>query len=455
MKKFVLFSLALTIGLVFCLPALSGAQAPELKEELVYRLNVFNGRSYGGEFTPQAEDTIYLIADKNNAISARITLVCFWPITGKYQASFGTLNEEVEGVLEILKGEKVIETLEKEDNSLYHPEGYWAGVSVLYRGEEAWAYHEKYKKAIAEYYMKRSEYQQAQIEYRKKYNEFSKEIKRRKEAGEEITEEEIQQMMPKPPTPPRSPEFFVPPPGKDYIINLPPGNYKIRLRTKDGAIIQDSEKNLILFTCRREGGTGYGIIPGNRWTKRESCDDPSWIIYLAGENTLYFNPYIQDEYNELYYNKLEEPQNWGREEKWKWVRTEPIEGVTLLFSKGKEILQKITKAYYYVKQIYGPELGYEIVKWDPKEMPGRLPTFDGYRLELASTLPKTNYEVNLEKEEGELFPGGKREVHLVRKERANLLYILSIFPLAVGLLVFIGRKKKNKKLAYSVRRKMK
>jgi len=442
--KLVMFSVTLIIGWVFCLPALGQVQTPALEEELVYRLNVFNGRGYGGEFTPQSEDTIYLIADKNNAISARITLVCFWPITGKYQASFGTLNEEVEGVLEILKGEKVIETLEKEDNCLYHPEGYWAGVSVLYRGEEAWAYHEKYKKAIAEYYMKRSEYQQAQIEYRKKYNEFSKEIKKRKEAGEEITEEEAQQMMPKPPSPPRSPGFFVPPPGKDYIINLPPGNYKIRLRVENGAIIQDSEKNLVLFTYRREGGTGYTIIPGNRWTKRESCDDSSWIIYAAGKNTLYFNPFIQDEYNELYYNKLEEPQNTGREEKWKWVRTEPIKNVTLLFSKGKEILQKIVIAPYCVKQIYGPELGYEIVEWDPKEMPGRLPAFGGYKLELAFTLPKTNYEVNLQEKEGGLFPGGRREVRLVRKERAKSLYILSIFPLAVGLVVFVGRRRKMK-----------
>ena len=442
--KFVLFSITLIIGWVFCLAALSGAQAPVLKEELVYRLNVFNGKGYGGEFTPQSEDTIYLIADKNNAISARITLVCFWPITEKYQASFGTLNEEVEGVLEILKGEKVIETLEKEDNCLYHPEGYWAGVSVLYRGEEARVEHEKYKKAIAEYYIKRSGYQQAQIEYRKKYNEFSKEIKERKEAGEEITEEEAQQMMPKPPSPPSSPEFFVPPPGKDYIINLPSGNYKIRLRAENGTIIQDSEKDLVLFTCRREGGTGYEIIPGNRWTRKESCDDPSWIIYAVGKNTLYFNPYIQDEYNELYYNKLEEPQNKGREEKWKWVRTEPIKNVVLLFSKGKEILQKITRAYYYVRQIYGPELGYEIVEWDPKEMPGRIPTFGGYRLELASTLTKTNYEVNMEKEEGELFPGGKREVRLVKKERAKLLYILSIFPLIVGLGVFLGRRRRLK-----------
>ena len=439
--RFVLFSLTLIIGWVFCLATLSGAQAPELREQLVYGLSVFNGRGYTGGFTPRTEDTIYLMADKNNAISARITLVYFWPITGKYVAGFQALNEEVEGVLEVLKGEKVIKTLEKEDNSRYYPEGYYGEACLLYKGEEARAYFEKFMGAIEEYYKQIAEYQQAQIEYEKNFNDFLEEIKERREAGEEIEKEEIEERMPREPTPPSPPQFYVTPPTKDYVINLPLGHYKIRLRAEDGTIVQDSEKDLVLFTCRREGGTGYGIIPGNRWTRKESCDDPSWIIYAAGENTLYFNPFIQDEYNELYYKKLEDPQNRGREEGWKWVHIKSIEDVTLLFSKGEEILQRIVRLPYYVEQISGPELGYEIVEFDPVKMPDRQPTFEGYKLELASTLQKTSYEINMEKEEGELFQGGKREIRLVRKEKAKWLYILSIFPLGVGLVVFVGRRR--------------
>ncbi len=40
-------------------------------------------------------------------------------------AGFQALNEEVQGTLEILQGGEVIKALEKEDNSLYYPEGYW------------------------------------------------------------------------------------------------------------------------------------------------------------------------------------------------------------------------------------------------------------------------------------------------------------------------------------------
>ncbi len=52
-------------------------------------------------------------------------------------AGFQALNEEVEGTLEILKGGKVIEALEKEDNTLYYPDGYWEESVIFYQGEEA------------------------------------------------------------------------------------------------------------------------------------------------------------------------------------------------------------------------------------------------------------------------------------------------------------------------------
>ncbi len=51
MKKLIVF-LAATIVWILCLAALGLAQAPELREQLIYGLNVFDGRGYGGGFTP-------------------------------------------------------------------------------------------------------------------------------------------------------------------------------------------------------------------------------------------------------------------------------------------------------------------------------------------------------------------------------------------------------------------
>ncbi len=441
MRKLTVF-VTITMGWILCLAALSLAQAPELREQLVYGLSVFNGRGYGGGFAPRAENTIYLIADKDNTISAHITLVYFWPITGKYVAGFKALNEEVQGTLEILQEGKVIKALEKEDNTLYYPDGYWEETAIFYQGEEAYAQFEKFAEAIAGYYEQTSLFYEAQAEYRKDFDEFLNEIKERRERGEELSMEEIEKDMPREPKQPMPPIFYVTPPKRDYVVNLPLGRYKIRIRAEDGTIVQDSEKEIVTFASRRTGGTGYEIIPGNRWTRRESVDDPSWLIYAAGKNTLYFSPFIQDEYNELYYNKLLDPQNPGREQKWRWVHIQAIEDVTLLFSKGKETLQRILRVPYYVEQIPGPELGYDILEFKPEEMPDRQATFEGYKLELASTLEKTTYEVNLEKKEGEFFQGSKREIRLVKKENAQSLYALSIFPLLVGTVVFVTRKRK-------------
>ena len=443
MRKFTIF-LTITAGCILCLSALSLAQAPELREQLVYGTNAFNGRSYGGAFTPLTEDTIYLIADKDNSIFANITVVYFWPITGKYVAGFQALNEEVHGKLEIMQGGKVIRTLEKKDNSLYYPNGYWEEDAVFYQGEEAHTYFEKFTQAIAEYYEQLSQFYEAQAKYRGDIEKFLADVTERREKGEEFTIEGIEETMPREPKQPTPPVFYATPPRKDFIVNLPLGHYKIRLRAEDGTIIQDSEKKLVTFASRRTRGTGYEVIPGNRWTRREPVDEPSWLIYAAGKNTLYFNPFVQDEYNELYYNKLLDPQNRGRVEKWRWVHIQAIKDVTLLFSKGEETLQRIGRVPYYVKQISGPELGYDIVEFDPQETPDRQPTFEGYKLLLAPTLEKASYEINLENKEGELFQGSRREIRLVKKENTQALYILSIFPLLVGTVVVVGRRRKLK-----------
>jgi hypothetical protein len=435
--------LVIVAGLMLYLSNISLAQVLAMNEQLVYGLNVFNGKGYGGGFTPQSENTIYLIADKDNAISARTTLVYFWPITGKYMAGWQSLNEEVKGTLEILREGKVIHSLEKRDNCLYYPEGYWGETCLLYTDEKAKESFENFKKAVEEYYKAVSDYYKAQMEYRKKMDEFLEKTKKLREAGKKLSVEEVEKMIPKEPKPPEGPKFYVTEPRKDYIINLPLGTYRIRLRAEDGTIVQDSEKNLVVFTSRRTGGTGYEIIPGNRWTRRESCDDPDRIIYAAGKNTLYFRPFHQDEYNELYYNKLEDPQNFGREERWRWVHITPIKDVLLAFLREGKIIEKIENIPYYVKQISGPELGYEIIEYKKEEMPDKKPTFEGYKLDLSGELAKGKYEINLKKKNGEGFvKGGARKIRLVKKENSKYLYPWSIFPLLVGLAIFIERKRR-------------
>jgi len=443
MKKSSLFFTLILALLLGVLASPSLAQAPPIREQLVYSLNVFDGKTYTSGFCPRGEDTIYIIANENNAITARITLVYFWPITARYVAGFKTLNEEVEGTLELLRDGKVIASLEKEDNVVFYPEGYFAENSQMYLGEEAHAFFQKYEDATKEYYARIDEYYEKTREYREAFEEFLESLSKRREAGEELSRTQVEAEMPKQPSPPEGVRFYTTPVSKQYILDLPEGTYQIRLRARDGTIAQDSQKNLVAFVRRRGGTIGYEITPGNRWTMKESSNDPSKTIYASGKNTLYLRPFLQDEYNDLCYKKLLDPQNVGTSERWIWVHTTPIKNVLLdLLSKGK-LLERIERAPYYVKQIPGPELGYEILEYNEEEFPERGPSFEGHKLEVSSVSGKGNYDFLLEKGEGEVMVGSGREILFVRKENTNLLHIISIFPLIVGLVVFVQRKRRT------------
>ncbi|WP_438318402.1 hypothetical protein ACP6EK_04320 [Candidatus Caldatribacterium sp. SIUC1] len=412
---------------------------PPVREQLVYSLTSFNGSTYSKSFAPQSEDTIYLIANTNSIVNPRKTIVYYWPITRRYMAGFSTLNEAVPGKLEILQGGKVIATLEEQKYVLYYPEGYFSEKTIMYLNAEADAAYEKYKKAMDEFNAKLKEYYEAMRKYREDLNKFFEEVRRRREAGETGP---LDIPVPKEPSPPEFVNFYVSEPATGFVVNLPPGHYEIRVRLEDGTVLEGSEKKLVVFTSRRKGGIGYEIIPGNRWTKRENCDDPSWIIHAVGKNELYFNPFTQEEYNELYHNKLQDPQNIGRIERWKWVHADPVKDATLLFGRGKEVLKAVTRAPYFVKQIPGPELGYEIVDYDEDlKKRGYKPTFESYKVVLGPELPKVDYTIQTVASENQMpLPKSERTIRLLRKAYSVYLYPLAFLPLAVGAGIVITRR---------------
>ena len=74
--------------LLLILPGRVWADMPKYEEQFVYQLRLFDGNGYPETFIPRNEDTIYLLADINNVVSPRMTLVYFWPLTGKFVAAF-------------------------------------------------------------------------------------------------------------------------------------------------------------------------------------------------------------------------------------------------------------------------------------------------------------------------------------------------------------------------------
>ena len=448
MRQVFFFILAGALSLVGC----AAFAQPPMREQLVYSLTAFNGSTYSESFAPQSEDTIYLIANVNNIISPRKTIVYYWPITRRYMTDFSTLNEGIPGRLEVLRRGRVIATFKRQKYALHYypdPEGHWSEKTALCLGEEADAYYGKYKEAVTEFNQKFREYTKAMQVYREELSKFYEEIRRRMKAGESIDDVPV----PEEPSPPDFVEFYVSEPALGFVVNLPPGHYEIRVKLDDNTILEGSEKKLVVFTSRRAGGVGYEIIPGNRWTERENCDDPSWIIHAVGKNELYFNPFMQEEYNEFYHNKLQDPQNIGRIERWKWVHTELVKNVTLLFSQGRKVLETVNRTPYLVREIRGPEpdgttvVGYEIMEYseDLKESGYKRPTFEGYKINVGLELSGTDYTVCVMPGKGRIpLPGSERTIRILRKENSVYLYPVALLPLVVGAIAVVGRRTRIK-----------
>jgi hypothetical protein len=411
-------------------------------EQLVYRLRLFNGKRHVNSFCPRTERGIYMISDCDNVLLPVMTLVYYWPITRRYRPAFKTLSEPFEGTLEVAQGGKVIQTLTPRTYTFSYAEGWYAGTSKILLDERARERYAEYQRAVKNYTDQLKTYHDKKREYRKQMEAFFARLQERETSGG-ASPQPPEISVPREPPFPEAPRFLVQEPGKAYILNLPVGNYTIRLRAQDGTIVEGSEKRLQSFTHRRSGRVGYEVISENRWTMPETSSDPSETIYLEGKKTLYFRPYIQTEYNHLSYAKLLDPQNDGYRELWKWVNIEQIERGILQLVKDGRIVASIQEKPYHVQQVPGPELGYTIVDYTEENFRDRGPSLVGYKVEFEPDRGGT--QIQLVDPSGEVIPGSVRELRSVEGGNSRDLYAASvILPLVVWIPVLLWRRRKLK-----------
>lgn len=418
------------------------AQAPVMEEQMVYRLRLFDGKGYVRSFCPQTEENIYTIAGSDNVLLPTMTLVYYWPITRRYKAGFKTLSQSVEGTLEIIQDGRVAQKLRPETYTFSYAKGWYAGTSEIVLGERARERYDAYQRAVKIYTDQLKSYYDKKREYRKQMEEFFAKAGDGAKWGA-TSQQEGGIPVPKEPPFPEAPQFFVQEPAEAYIVHLPVGKYRIRLRAPDGTIVEGSDKNLASFTHRRSGRVGYEVISAKRWTMPETSSDPSEIIYLDGKKTLYFRSYIQTEYNHLYYSKLLDPQNEGYPELWRWVNIKQIEKGTLQLVKDGQIVASIQENPYYVEQVPGPELGYRIVEYKKETFPDRGPSLVGYRIEFEPE--RGGRQIRVVDAAGRVIPGSLREVRAVEVGKLwNFCLASVVLPLAVGVCVLLWRTRKLK-----------
>ena len=308
------------------------AQAPERVEQFVYSIAAFNGRDYAGTFARRAADTIYLLAEVDNFLTARNGLVYFWPITGEWKLDLSVLDVAFEGTLELSGRGRPPQSLGMTPYTYYNVRGEYELNWKVATEAEAVAVVQHSRDLIAAYYQAVADYRRERMEYEQGLQEMVGTIVALREEGKDVTGlvEEVEKL--EPPPEPQPPTHYVAPPvpvQQAFIINLPVGEYRIRLLTADGEIMEGSERRIVTFEQRRAEAVGLEVIPGDKWTRPVQSTSPASVLYVDGSTDLYLRPFYQREYNDLFYEKMRRNDAKGNPGLMKWVRIQQVPGAAV------------------------------------------------------------------------------------------------------------------------------
>lgn len=422
------FSAILSLCILLLALLYSPVMAEDDELDFAYGTNHYNGAVYASALIPPSVDEFYLIADVDSVIAAKYTDVYYWALTNEYKANWDAANVIADGTLEILKGGTVYKTLERTEYVIQYDGLNKYETIALYTGEQAEQARQNFEDRQAKYRDDIAAYNDAMVEYRAAYEEAVE-----KYVAGEISEDEL----PVQPEESENMTLFSTNLLEGFIVNLPVGSYTFRLRLPDGSIQADSEKKLTVFDAIQEGVT-YNILAEDRWTTPEISEDVNETIYTVKDNALYFQPYFSKQYNELYYLRMNDPQDkTARSDCYVWVPFVQITSATLnVETDGGGTL--VDEKAYYVKQLLGNTLGYEVVEFDPETMSSS--SFEGY--ELITEGNEDQFQVELRNEQGGVYPGSSRSVHIIHTDRNWIVYAVSLLPIGIGVLLILLRRKK-------------
>ena len=417
------------------------AQAPLREEQFVYSIVAFSGRDYAGTFARREADTIYLMADVDNFITARNALVYFWPITGEWKLDLAGLDVPFEGTLELSGRGRQPERIGMTPYTYYNVRGEYELNWEVAIEEEAEAVVQHSRELIAAYYAAVQTHQRERALYEELLNELATVITALRREGRDVTELVAELEKLEAPAPPEPPDHYVVPPStvqQAFILNLPVGEYDIRFLTAGGEVMEGSERRIVTFARRRAEAVGMEVIPGDKWTRPVESTSPSAVLYVDGSTDLYLRPFYQQEYNDLFYEKLRRNDARGNPGLMKWVRIQQVPGASLSVSRGgaRSVAAEpgvVQEAPFFVEQIPGGALGYRIVPFDPDGAHlGREPSLRAFRLPVSARQPVLHLRV-LDRA-GDVLPSSDRQVRIVAPPANGWLTLL---PAAIPLLILV------------------
>lgn len=438
-------SLAAVILLALAAAGLS-ADVPVREEQFIYSILAFNGRDYSATFVQKSSDALYLIAGVDNFLTTRNAFVYFWPLTQDWKTDTSVLNVPFQGTLELRGGrEREPRTVASTRYTYYNVRGEYELNWKVAKGEEADQAWKKYSDLMDAYYASVQRYYTARSLYETVLNELTIRITKMRDQGQDVSKlVAVLQNMTAPKEPEYPKDYMVPPrPVEEaFILNLPVGEYSIRFLNTDGSIMEGSERKVVVFQKRRSEGTGYEVIPGDKWTRPVESTTPYSVLYVDGSTELYVRPFFEQEYNDLYFEKMQRNDAKGNPSVMKWVRIQqvPQAGIALRLPGGQT--QTVEEKPYIVEQVKGASLGYKIVPFDPQGAhKDKEPSLRAFQIALAKDVTRARFTV-LDKT-GAPLPGGERQIRVLRPPKAGFVaLLLALLPLAAMVVVLARRARR-------------
>lgn len=421
--------LALVILFVagFLLLIRTKADTPSEDTENIYTGSIFDGVRYSPVLSPSQKDTFYLLADTVNALQFRKTMIYFWDTTQEYKADWGKLNETVEGDLEIDSGQQQVLRTSLKPMALVRQTGENIFSQVVF-GDEAMRRYKQYQDDIQRYQADYQKYQDAEQAYQQELFDRYQNPDKYKDAGPLV----------EPPEPPSLKEYLTDL-SPAYEVLLPEGTYRMRVIDKDGQIVPGSEKNVKVFRQRREG-ISYIVYTEQQWTTQKVSREVNDDIYVGEAASLYLQPLFQYEYYADDYWNLEQPQKvFDRLDYWMWVNIRPIQSGTLRIASDGGKADSVGFQPFYVQQVPGDTLGYQIVDVDPGQPQTRI-SFSAFKVDLSG---KTAFQVSMT-DNGQPLPGSQRQVRRLEDKSAVFLFFPSLTTLAFGWAMISWRRNRTR-----------
>jgi hypothetical protein len=371
--------------------------------------------------------------------------VYFWPITQDWKTDTSTLNVPFEGTLELSGREAEPERLGMTPYTYYNIRGEYELNWKVAKEAEAEAAWQRYQGLMDAYWQSISQYYEKRAMYEAMLNQLTITITKMRDEGKDVTSliETLQELK-APPEPQYPTEYIVPPvPIQNaFILNLPVGEYRIRFYSEDGQILEGSERKIVAFEKRRAEAIGLEVIPGDKWTRPVESKTPSSVLYIDGSTDLYLRPFFQQEYNDLFYEKMRKNDAKGNPNLMKWVRIQQVPRARVEVTRPSSESQMVLEEPFYVEQVKGAALGYQIVPFDPQgKHKDREPSLRAFHVPVSKD--QRVIRLRVQDKDGQYLSSSERQIRVITPSRIGIVsLILAAVPLIVMIIVMTRRSRR-------------